>query len=107
MLEDVILIFLRDLKTNLCRHNQNEVESVHYTEVSAKEVLKNCFVSAETSDTNSIYQLCSKPLTHQRDLDLKYTQDILLLHTAKFLYHFTQCLRPQHFELEVLAKMYA
>ena len=94
MLEDVILIFLRDLKTNLCGHNQNEVGSVHYTEVSAMEVLKNCFVSAETSDTNSIYQLCSKPLTHQRDLDLKYTQDILLLHTAKFLYHFTQCLRP-------------
>ena len=38
-LEDVILIFLRDLKTKLCKHNQKEVEWVHYIKVYAKGVL--------------------------------------------------------------------
>ena len=48
MLEDVILIFLIDLKTKLCKHNQEEVESVHYIKVYAKGVLKNGFVYVET-----------------------------------------------------------
>ena len=82
MLEDVILIFLRDLKTKLCKHNQKEVESVHYLEVHAKGEFKHGFVYVETLDTNLLYQLHSKPLTHQRDFDVKYTQDILLLHIA-------------------------
>ena len=89
MFEDIILIFLRDLKTKLCKHNQKEVESVHYIKVYAKGVLKNDFVYVETSDTNLLFtqiytnsQLCPKPLTHQRDFDLKYTEDILLFHIA-------------------------
>ena len=36
MLEDVILILLRDLKS---KHNQKEVESVYYIKVQAKIVL--------------------------------------------------------------------
>ena len=82
MLEDMILIFLRDLKTKLWRHNQKEDESEHYIKVYAKGVLKNGFVYVGTSDINLLYQLRSKPSTHQRDFDLKYTQDILLLHIA-------------------------
>ena len=81
-LEDAILIFLRDLKTKLCKHNQKEVESVHYIKVYTKRVLKNGLVYVETSDPNLLYQLRSKPLIHQRDFDLKYTQDILLSHIA-------------------------
>ena len=81
-LEDVTLIFLRDLKTKLCKHNQKEVESVHYIKVYAKGVLKNGFVYLETSDANLLYQLRSKPLIHQGDFDLKYTQDILLFQTV-------------------------
>ena len=82
MLEDVIMIFLRDVKIKLCKHNQKEVESVHYIKVFAKGVLKNGFVYVETSDANLLYQLRSKPLIHQRDFDLKHTQDILLFHIA-------------------------
>ena len=81
-LKNVILVFLRDLKTKLCKHNQKEVRPVHYIKVYAKGVLKNGFFYVESSDANLLYQLRSKPLTHQRDFDLKYTQDILLLHTA-------------------------
>ena len=33
MLEDVILISLRDLKTKLCKHNQKEGESVNYINI--------------------------------------------------------------------------
>ena len=69
--EDVVLILLKDLKTKLCKHNQKEVESVHYIRVYAKGVLKNGFVYVETSDANLLYQLRSKPLTHQRDFDLR------------------------------------
>ena len=82
MLEDVILIFLREFKIKLCKHNEKEVLSVHYIKVYAKGVLKNDFVYVETSDENLLCQLRSKPLTHQRDFDLKYTLDILLLHIA-------------------------
>ena len=78
MLEDIILFFLRDLETNLSKHNQKVVESVHYIKVYTKVVLKNDFVYVETSDSNLLYQLHSKPLDHQRDFDLKYIQDILL-----------------------------
>ena len=77
-LEDVILIFLKDLKTKLCKHNQKEVESVHYI----KSKLKNGFVYVEISDADLLYQFRSKPLTHQTDFDLKYTQDILLFDSA-------------------------
>ena len=80
--EDVILIFLRDLKTNLYKHNHKEVESVHYIKVYANMVLKNDFICVETSHMNLLYQLRSRPLTHQRAFDLKYTQDILQLHIA-------------------------
>ena len=75
-LEDVILSFLRDLKTKLCKHNQKKVESVHYIKVYTKGVLKNGFVYVETSGKNLLYQLRSRRLTHQTDFDLKYTQDI-------------------------------
>ena len=78
-LEEVIL---RNLKTKLCKHNQKEVKSVHYIKVYAKGALKNGFVYVETSDANLLYQLRSKLLIHQRDFDLKYTQDILLFHIA-------------------------
>ena len=81
-LEDVILISLKDLKTKLCNHNEKEVESVHYIKPYAKGLLKNGFAYVETSDANLLYQLRSNPLTHQTDFDLKYTQDILLFHTA-------------------------
>ena len=81
-LEKVILKFLRDLKNKLSKHNQKDVESVHYTKVYTKGVLKNDFADVETSGANLLYQLRSKPLTHQRDFDLKYTQDILLFHIA-------------------------
>ena len=81
MLEDVILIILRDLRTKLGKDNKNKVELEHYIKVT-KGVLKNEFVYVETSDRNLPYQLHSKPLTHKRDFDLKYTQNILLLHTA-------------------------
>ena len=70
-LEDVFLIFLSDLKTKLSKHNQKEVESMHYIKVYVKEVLKNGFVYVDTSDTNLLYELRSKPLTHQRDFDVK------------------------------------
>ena len=59
-----------------------------------KGVLKNEFVYVETSDENLLYQLRSKQSIHQRDFDLKYTQVILFLHIAWFLYHYSQCLRP-------------
>ena len=65
MLEDIILIFLKDLKTKLCKHNQKEVESVHYIRVYAEGVLKNGLVYVETSNANSLYQLRSKPLTRE------------------------------------------
>ena len=81
-LEDVILIFLEDLETKLCKHNQTEVESVHYIKVYTKQVLKNGFVYVENSDANLLKQLRSKSLTHQRNFDLKCTQDILLFHIA-------------------------
>ena len=55
MLEDVILIFLTDLKSKLCKHNQKEFESVYYIKVYAKGVLKNGFVYVETSDANLLY----------------------------------------------------
>ena len=42
-LEDVILIFLIDLKTKLCKLNQKEVESVHYIKVYSKGLLKKSF----------------------------------------------------------------
>ena len=58
-LEDVILIFLRYLKTKLCKHNQKEVESMHYIKAYAKGVLKKDFVYVETSDANLLYQLSS------------------------------------------------
>ena len=80
--EDVISIFLRDFKTKLCKHNQKEVEPVHYINVNAKGLFKDGFVYIETSDANLLYKLRSKPLNPQRDSDLKYMQDILLLHIA-------------------------
>ena len=58
-----------------------------------KGAIKNGFVYVEISSANLLYQLRSKPFTHQRDLDLKYIQDILLFHIAWLLYHYTQCLR--------------
>ena len=64
--EDVILIFLRDLKTKLCKHNKKEVESVHYVKAYAKAILKSFIVYVETSDPNLLYQLRSKPLSQQR-----------------------------------------
>ena len=70
MLEE-ILIFLRDLKTRLCKHDQKEVESVHYIKVYAKGLLKTIFY-VKTSYANLLCQLHSKPLTHQGDFDLKY-----------------------------------
>ena len=78
-LEDVILSFLRDLKTKLCKHNQKKVESVHYIKVYTKGVLKNGFVYVETSGKNLLYQLRSRRLTHQTDFDLKYTQVFFIL----------------------------
>ena len=81
-LEDVILIFLRDLKRKQCKFNQKEVESVHHIKAYSKGMLKNGFVYVEISGANLLYQLRSKPLTHQADFDLKYTQDILLFHIA-------------------------
>ena len=81
-LEGVILICLRDLKTKLCKHNQKEVESVHYKKIYAKRLLKNGFVYLESSDVNLLDQLCSKLPTHQTDFNLKHTQDILLFHIA-------------------------
>ena len=45
-----------------------------------KEVVKIGFVFVVTSDANVLYQLRSKLLPLQRDFDLKYTQDISLLH---------------------------
>ena len=47
-----------------------------------QKVLKNDFVYVKTSDANLLYQLHSKPLTHHRDFDLKYTQDIILSYIA-------------------------
>ena len=58
------------MKTKLCKHNQKEVESVHYVKVYAKDVLRNGSVYAEASATNLLYQLRSRPLTHQRDLKI-------------------------------------
>ena len=81
-LEDITLIFLRDLKTKVGKHNQKEVESGHYIKVYAKRILRNDFLYVETSNANLLYQLRSKPLTHQRDFDLMYTLEILLLHFA-------------------------
>ena len=75
-LKDVILIFLRDLKIKLCKHNKKEIESVHYIKVYANVVSKNGFVYVKTSDANLFYQLRTKPSTYQRDFNLKYTQDI-------------------------------
>ena len=75
-LEDVILIFLRDLKNKLCKHNKKEVEPFHYIKVYSKGMLKNGFVYAEISDANLLYQLSLKSLTHQRDFDLKYIPNI-------------------------------
>ena len=95
------VFFLRYLKTKLSKHNQKEVESVHCMKVYRKGVLKNGFIYVETLDANLLYQLCSKPLTHQTDFNLKYDQDILIFHSDWFLYHYTQCLRPQHFEVRV------
>ena len=60
-LEDEILIFLKDLETKLCKHNQKEVEAVHYIKVYTKGVLKNGFVYVETSDASLLCQLRSKP----------------------------------------------
>ena len=95
-LEYVISIFLKDLKTTLCKHNQKEVEAVRYIKVYAKGVVKNGFVYKEISDTNLLYQfrdwLNQQMLgssesfirsedVHWRDF-LKYNQDILLLHTV-------------------------
>ena len=78
-------MFLRDLKTKLYKHNQKEVESVHYIKAYAKGMLKKGLVYVETADVNLLYQLHSKPLTHQRDFDLKYTQDIFCtsIHTVQ------------------------
>ena len=79
--EDAILLILRDLKTNLCKDNQKRLESVLYIKVYAKELLKNVFfVYVEMSDARLLYQSPLKPLTHQRDFDLKCTQDILHFH---------------------------
>ena len=55
--------------------------------------IKNDFVYVQTSDGNFPYQLRSKPLTHQIDFDLKYTQNSLLLRVASFLYHYAQILK--------------
>ena len=73
MFEDVILIFLRDGKTKLCKHNQKEVESVHYLKVYAKGMF-SLYRNFRCEFT--LNQSCSKPLIHQKDFDLKYTQDI-------------------------------
>ena len=81
-LEDVILIFFRDLKTKLSKHNKKEIKSVHYIKIYEKGMLKNGFLYIETSDTTLLYQLRSKLLTHRRDFDLRKSQDILLLHIA-------------------------
>ena len=81
-LEDVILIFFRDLKTKLSKNNKKEIESVHYIKIYEKGMLKNGFLYIETSDTTLLYQLRSKLLTHRRDFDLRKSQDILLLHIA-------------------------
>ena len=61
--EDVVIIFLRDLKTKLCKHNQKEVASAYYINVYAKGVLINDFFYVETSDTNLIERLSSPHLT--------------------------------------------
>ena len=55
---------------------------MHYINVNAKGLFKDDFVYIETSDANLLYKLRSKPLNPQRDSDLKYMQDILLLHIA-------------------------
>ena len=44
MLEDLYLIFLKDLKTKLCKYNKKEVESVYCREVYEKGVLKIDFI---------------------------------------------------------------
>ena len=48
LLEVLILVSLKDLKTKLCRHNQREVVLVHCIKVYVKEVLKNDFVYVKT-----------------------------------------------------------
>ena len=44
----LILVSLKDLETELCKHNQEEVVSVHYIKAYVKGVLNNDFVYVET-----------------------------------------------------------
>ena len=67
---------------------------MHYIKVYSTAVLKNGFVYIETSDANLLNKLRSDPLTKLTDFHLKFTQDILRIHIALFLYHYAQCLRP-------------
>ena len=63
MLEDAVLIFLKDVKTKLCKHNQKEIESLYGIKVYAEVVLRNNFVYAETSDMNLLitFQVIDSP----------------------------------------------
>ena len=83
-------IFLGDLKIKLCKHNQKDVEWVHYVKVYTTGVLKNGFLYEETSDANLLCQLRLKSLTHQRDFNVKYTHNILLF--SYFLVSVPLCL---------------
>ena len=91
--EDVILIFVRDLKTNLCKHNQKDFESVNYIYVYAKGLLNLAMEKLQTR----IYFI--NYVQSHRDFDLKYIQGILLLHNFLFLYHYMQCLGTEHFKV--------
>ena len=53
-LEDIVLIFLRDLKTKQQKLNQKQVESMHYIKVYTEGVLKIGFFLVETSDTKNV-----------------------------------------------------
>ena len=78
---------MRDLKSILCKHNQNKVELVYYIKAFAKNV-KYDVVSAKTSDANLLFQLFSNLL-----IQWHFNRDILLLHIPCLLYHYTQCLK--------------
>ena len=116
MLEVLILVSLKDLETELCRRNQNEVVSVHYIKVYVKGGVKKRFCLRRNLRREFILLITFKAIDsperlsskiHPRYLTFACCLISMPLYTIfKDLAFRSLCLVPNNIDFVVLYKVY-